>query len=140
MIEPRIQHHARSGKYSLARVSQRDRLCDSSFCAADDVLRFVFDPEVWRIVSEIGNQRDELGLGKRCPNALRQCTIEIWNNGQNDLDGILLPIFLQGACHRVMPEANHRVQHHEELRSKASPALAKEQVVAVLQADFYDFL
>ena len=73
-------------------MTHRQRLLSGALAAANDEFRFRHNPEIRRIVGQIGEQRDESGVRHLLANALRQATIEMRNHGKHKVGGMLRPI------------------------------------------------
>lgn len=117
-------------------VAQRPRLFLGAFGAGNDVLRLTLDPEVWRVIRQICDQRDEGRFsGSIVGQAFRQFAIEVRDDGDDKVRGIFSPIRSQRLHDRGMVEANRSLKDAEELRRKSRPATAQNLVVGVLDSD-----
>ena len=79
LVKLRLQDHAGDVKNSLRGMSEIQRLLMRLFGAADDVLRFGFHPEMWRIVGKIGEQGSERHFRHNRLYALGNRAIEMWD-------------------------------------------------------------
>ena len=102
----------------IGRVAHGESLLSAAFAANDDVLRFLFNPEVRRVICQVGDQSDEQRTCTRrsCTNnskALGDRTIEMWNHGEHQVRRMLRPISAECFHDRRMIGADRPLQNNQ---------------------------
>ena len=75
-------------------MAQLLSLLDCLFGAADQVFGLALDPEVRRIVGEVGQHGDERRSRQRRVYAFYERAIEVRDDGEHQVCGMLLPILV----------------------------------------------
>ena len=110
------------------------RLLDGLVGPADQELLLPFDPEVRRIIREIGEYGYEWPAGKRGRKALTQCAIEVWNKRHNHVVLRPAPVLRQQPDRWPMIHPDRGLQDRNQLRAAQRPAIPDHPVVDVLNA------
>ena len=127
-IEIRPQNHPRSQKHALRRMTKRRGLFGCLACAANEILLLAFDPEMRRIIGQIGEDGHERSRRQTLP----QRTIEIRNQRHHQIALALRPEFLEQPDLPAMVQADQPMHEHRQLRRSQRPAFLQQQVVNVL--------
>ena len=119
----------------VGRVPHRHSLRARAFRAGNDVFTLALNPEVRRIIGQIGDQRDEwpafLAVFFK---ALSQFPVEVRNHRQHHVGWMFRPVLPQRLDDRPVIEMDRSLQNAEKLRSKARPAAAQDLVVDILDS------
>lgn len=108
--------------------------------ARDDKLIFErLNPEARREISEVGNESDEGASGEDSGPAFTELAIEVRNHGKEQISGILAPKVLEKRDERAMEKADGGLEDAEEMRAAKGPAVLKEDVVLLLNANAGEF-
>src|SRR5579862_2141486 len=141
LVEARMKDHSRGAEDATIRVAHRLSLGDRSVRTADEVLLLPrFDPEMRRIVSEVGQYRDEWPAGKDVAEAFVHEAVEVRDEGNQHIGLRLAPVFFQQPHATAVIEFHHKLQNLKELRAAERPAIAQHRVVEILDPDACEFL
>ncbi len=89
---------------------------------------------MWRVICQIGNQRDE---GRFCvigAKAVGDFAIEMRDYRKHQVCRMLRPVSAECFHNRRMVETDGSLQNEQQLLCEARPAFAQDQVVGVLNA------
>ena len=139
LVESWMQNHAGNAMDAGRWISGCDGLLDGARGAADDVLILFFNPEMRRVVCEVGENCDERATGKRGVQALAESEIEMRNEGHDHFGRSLAPVFGEHLDRRAMIGGDSELQDSQQLRAAKSPARGEHLVVEVLDANAREF-
>ena len=132
-VEIRADDHPGGQVHALRAVAERARLRGRLGRAADEVLSLPrLDPEVRRIVREIGEQGDVGHVRGERGDRLVHRAVEVRDERNHHVGPGLAPVAPQPARHGSMAHANGRLQELELLREADAPAARETVVVDVL--------
>jgi len=91
LVKARIQNHARGAKNVSIVVPQLMGLLYGALRAADEVLRLALDPEVRRIIGDVGQDGDQRNLRNRFPHAFADRAIQVGHERDDQIREALAP-------------------------------------------------
>jgi len=137
-VKPGLEDHSRGLEDVVVGDADGQCLLTGAIGSGDDVFGLALDPEVGRVIGEIGDEGDEGRFGGcRCwgIQALGDFTVEVRDHGENEIGGILRPVVAQQFHNRLVVEADGGFEDDEQLGREARPAVAQDHVVGVLNAE-----
>src|ERR1700728_294549 len=140
IVKPRMQNHSGCAQDAVFGIPDRARLFHGAIRTADQILLLILDPEVRRIVRDVGENRYKRPSRKRLAEALADGAIEMWHEGHDHVRLRLFPMRFHEANRRAVIHPNRKLKHAQELRASKRPASAQHRVVNVLDSDVCVFL
>src|SRR3984893_14586179 len=135
LVKSWMQNHPGGAEDAVARLTERACLGHGPIRTADEELRLPLDPEVRRVIGNVGEYRNEWACRKRTGKTLPERAIEVRDKRDKHVRLGLPPVrFEQPDC-RAMIEQDGELQHLHQLRAPQGPARAQHRIVEILYAN-----
>src|SRR5579862_2331166 len=102
--------------------------------ARDNVLRLALDPEVWRKIGKIGDQRDKRRSFLQLADALCNLPVEVGNHRKHHVGRICRPIFTQNVYCTCVKQPDDKLKNSEQRQRNPRPSSAQYLIVGVLNS------
>ena len=120
-------------------MPERASLLNRMLGSANDVLRLGLNPEVLRIIRQVGKNRNKRPPRKRLLVTLPQRAIKMRDKRHHHVRRVLLPELFEYLHRGPVVGSNDNLQHAHELRAAQGPAVPQHLVVHVLNANSGQF-
>src|SRR5450432_4378643 len=108
------------------------RLCDGPFRATHQILQLTFNPEMRRIIGDVGEYREEWASWMGIHKTLVDCAVEVRHEGHNQVRARFFPVPGKQANGCGVPGSNRELQDFHELDATQCPPTSEHPVVVIL--------
>ena len=107
-MKPRVQNHPRGSQNPVARYPQHLRLSDGAVRSADQVLLLAFDPEMRRVIGDIGQNGHERPAGAGPREGLPEGPVVMRDERDHHLRRMIPPVPFEELHLLAVQHADHR--------------------------------
>jgi len=135
IVETGVNRHAGNAPDMVGRHAYPERLCHGAIGPANKVLILPFDPEVRRMVRDVGQNGNQWCAWKCNADTLVQCAIEMRDDRHHQIGAVYAPEVAQFLHHAGVEQADNAVHGRQHPGRSLGPAAPQAPIVNVLRID-----
>ena len=132
-VKPGVQNHTRNLQQAGLGETEGERLLGRPIRTANDVLVLSLDPEVWRVIGNIGEDRDQRRARPGALQRLLESAVVMGNQRHDHVRPVAFPVLLEQAYLLLVQQADQHVHHGNQLCGAEGPVAPEHDVIEFME-------